>query len=249
MKALIFEPHDDDLIISMGGTALKLIENGYALKTVQMTDGRHGSEKIEPEELVKVRREEKNKELDVLEIDAEFLDYEDGKLWDLMQNNSEEVVDKIRKILENFNPDVVFMPARDEGHPDHRATNIIVSRALEVSEIKPLKISYIVWQLPFVQGENLAEKTICIDVENFFERKLEILRLHKSQLDKRSYDEMIRHYNQYLDLLYFSKNDQKGFSEILGIQNPEKIDKLQDLNFKEVSELSHGRSTENISLK
>jgi|APHM01.1.fsa_nt_gi Uncharacterized proteins, LmbE homologs len=248
-KALIFEPHDDDLVIGMGGTALKLIDQGWELNTVQMTDGRHGSDQIDPEELVEIRKEEKEEELDFLSIEGVFLDYEDGALWKSMQDRRNEIISEMKDTLEDFEPDVVFMPSRDEGHPDHRATNLLATRAIQKSDIEPLTISYIVWQLPFLEGVNLADEVIRIGVEDEFDDKIEALRLHESQIKEGRYDEMIENFNQYLGLLYSSYNDRREVSEVLGVQNPEKLDKLEDIDFEDVSELSHGRSTENISLR
>lgn len=249
MKALVFEPHDDDLIIGMGGTALKLMHQDWEIKTVQMTDGRHGSDQINPEELVDIRREEKEDELGFLGIEGVFMDYEDGTLWQLMQNNRDEVVSELKPVLEDFQPDVVFMPSRDEGHPDHRATNLLASRAVHKSSIEPLKISYLVWDLPFLEGENLAEKVIRVGVKDEYNDKLEALRLHESQVKEGRYDEMIENFNQYLGLLYSSYDDRREISEVLGIQNPDKLDKLSNLDFEDVTDLSHGRSAENISLE
>jgi LmbE family N-acetylglucosaminyl deacetylase len=249
VKALVLEPHDDDLIIGMGGTALKLMKKDWEFRTVQMTDGRHGSDEIEPEKLVEIRREEKEKEIDYLEIECEFLDHEDGALWDEMQKNRDEIVSNIREILSEFEPDIVFMPARNEGHPDHRATNLLASRALHSSEIEPLKASYIVWQMPFLEGENLANKVIRTEVEDVFEQKIEALRLHESQIEEGRYDEMVENFNSFLGLLYSSYDDKIGRSEVIGIQNPEKIEKLESLEFEDVSDMSHGRSTENIGVR
>lgn len=249
MKALVFEPHDDDLIIGMGGTALKMMDNGWEFRTVQMTDGRHGSDEIEPEELVKIRREEKEKEIDYLGIDCDFLDYEDGSLWKQMQKNRGEIVSDITQILSEFEPDVVFMPARNEGHPDHRATNLLVSRAVHDLDFEPLKASYIVWQMPLLEGENLANKVVRTEVEQVYEEKLDALRLHESQIEEGRYDEMVENFNSFLGLLYSSYDDKIGRSEVLGIQNPEKMEKLEGLEFEDVSDLSHGRSTQNIGLE
>ena len=249
MKALVFEPHDDDLVIGMGGTALKMLDKGWEFKTVQMTDGRHGSNVIEPEELVKIRRQEKKDETKYLGIECEFLDYEDGALWEKMQNSSEEAVSDISKILSDYEPDVIFMSARDEGHPDHRATNLLVSKAIQKSEINPLKLSYLVWQLPFLEGENLVNKVIRAEVEEVYDEKLEALRLHESQIEEGRYDEMVENFNNYLGLLYASYEDDSAKSEVLGIQNPDKLKKLEEIEFEDVSELSHGRTTKNIKLE
>jgi LmbE family N-acetylglucosaminyl deacetylase len=248
MNALVLEPHDDDLIIGMGGTALKMIRNGWNFHTIQMTDGRHGSNKIEPGKLVEIRREEKQEEISHLGIECNFLNYEDGKLWDKMQEDREKIVSEIQKILSQFEPDVVFMPAKSECHPDHRATSLLAGRAIYNSDINPLKVSYVVWQMPFTDGENLASKLIMTEIGEVFDQKLEVLRLHKSQINEGRYDEMVKSFNSYLGLLYSSYGDEIDKCEVLGVQNPEKLGRLENLKFEDVSSMSHGRSTEDIHL-
>jgi LmbE family N-acetylglucosaminyl deacetylase len=248
MRALVLEPHDDDLIIGMGGTALKMIRNDWDFRSIQMTDGRHGSNKIEPERLVDIRREEKQREISYLDIECEFLDYEDGRLWNRMQEDREKIVSEIQTTLSQFEPDVVFMPAKSESHPDHKATSLLAGRAIYSSDINPLKVSYVVWQTPFTDGENLANKLIMTEIGEVFDQKLEVLRLHKSQVKEGRYDEMVKSFNSYLGLLYSSYGDEIDKCEVLGVQNPEKLGRLENLKFEDVSNMSHGRSTEDIHL-
>ncbi|PSH01238.1 MAG: hypothetical protein BRC26_04025, partial [Nanohaloarchaea archaeon QH_8_44_6] len=173
MKALFFEPHDDDLIIGAGGTVIQMLEQGWEVRTVQMTDCRHGSTEIDPEELVKIRKEEKEGEIEFLGIECDFLDFEDGSLRELAEENPEKALEEIKNRLQDFRPDVVFMPGLDEGHPDHRGTHLLVSQAVDETGLEVLKISYLVWQLPFLEGENRIEKVLEVEVgEEVYEEKL-----------------------------------------------------------------------------
>jgi len=250
MKALFFEPHDDDLIIGAGGTVIQMLEEGWEIRTVQMTDCRHGSTEIDPEELVEIRKEEKEEEIEFLGIECDFLDFEDGSLQELAEENPEKALEEIKNRLQDFKPDVVFMPGLDEGHPDHRGTHQLVSKAVDETGLEALKLSYLVWQLPFLEGENRIEKVLEVEVgEEIYEDKLDGIRLHESQEAEGRYSEMAEHFNSYLGLLYSSRGE-KGLkrSEVLGVQNPEKMEILEGLDFNDVSELSHGRESEDISV-
>ncbi|PSH00509.1 MAG: hypothetical protein BRC30_03160 [Nanohaloarchaea archaeon SW_7_46_7] len=250
MKALFFEPHDDDLIIGAGGTVIQMLEQGWEVRTVQMTDCRHGSTEIDPEKLVKIRKEEKEEETEFLGIECSFLDFEDGSLQELAEENPEKALEEIKNHLHDFRPDVVFMPGLDEGHPDHRGTHLLVSQAVDETGLEVLKISYLVWQLPFLEGENRIEKVLEVEVgEEVYEEKLHGIQLHESQEVEGRYSEMAEHFNSYLGLLYSSRGE-KGLkrSEVLGVQNPEKMEILEGLDFNDVSELSHGRESEDISV-
>ena len=58
MKILIFQPHNNNAIIGMGGTILKLKEKGTTISYVYMTDGRHGAELIPEEKMIEFRAQE-----------------------------------------------------------------------------------------------------------------------------------------------------------------------------------------------
>ena len=54
-RAVVVNPHDDDGAIALGGTLLRLIARGWKIKFLQLTDGRHGSNVMAPEETKRVR--------------------------------------------------------------------------------------------------------------------------------------------------------------------------------------------------
>ena len=51
-------PHCDDGMIGAGGTIIQLLNNGWEIMYVQMTDGRHGIRDISPEEARMIRLKE-----------------------------------------------------------------------------------------------------------------------------------------------------------------------------------------------
>lgn len=128
------------------------------------------------------------------------------------------------------------------------ATNLLVDKAVKASNPEPLKISYIVWQKPFNDEESNVEKVVKTEVEDVYDQKLEALRRHESQIEKFPYDEMAESFNKYLGLVYASSGEDAVKSEALGVQNPGRIEKLEGVEFEDVTELSHGRETEQIGL-
>ncbi len=56
MKAVCFQPHNDDCAIAVGGALQKMVRQGWEVTYVYVTDGRHGSDAVPPEKLVEVRK-------------------------------------------------------------------------------------------------------------------------------------------------------------------------------------------------
>ncbi len=245
-KAYVLNPHNDDGIISTGGTLLQLINNGWEINYIQMTDGRHGGN-LPPKTIKKMRAEEGKEERKYLGIKNFYnFDIEDGKLknYENDQSTIEEVAKRIKY------SDVAFIPNKAEGHPDHRATYEIGHKALELAK-NPLESHYIVWLFPlYYHNPGKFDKILKIDIDNQIERKLDGIRKHKSQVEWGRFDEMANHINEYFSLLYSTyRKREKNYSEIIGI--PE-INKKYNLfvksleNAEDVTEIFHGRKSEKI---
>lgn len=115
---LFVGPHPDDIEIGAGATAAKLAYMGKRVTFVICTDGRYGGTAAEPEELVKLRREEAKKSAAVLGVtDVRFLDLCDGGFY-----TEDELLAALAKVIGDVKPDVIFAPdpdTRAECHPDH----------------------------------------------------------------------------------------------------------------------------------
>jgi LmbE family N-acetylglucosaminyl deacetylase len=134
---VVFSPHPDDAALGCGGTIAKRVSEGFDVYVVMLTDGRHAFTKKlgiasepSPEEVKQIRREEfigAMRMLDVPEKNLFFFDFEDGTLEMYKKEAEQKAID----IIEKFWPADLYYPFRRDCHPDHRATNQIVRRALK----------------------------------------------------------------------------------------------------------------------
>ena len=110
-----------------------------------MTKGEHGSSdaKLKGETLGKIRVQELNKAAEIEGItDVEFLGYIDAHV-----TINQEVIKRVDKAIQNFNPDVIFCP---EGlypyypHNDHIRTGLIVYTIVKnmKKELRPRLFMY-----------------------------------------------------------------------------------------------------------
>jgi LmbE family N-acetylglucosaminyl deacetylase len=196
-RVLVVMAHPDDAEFGCGGTIAKWASAGKEINYVLCTSGDKGSSDpdVVPYRLAKTRRAEQINAAHALGAhDVVFLAYEDGTLTNTL-GLRRDIVREIRR----FRPDAVicqdptarFGGNRYINHPDHRAAGDACLDAvypsardphvfpeLLVEEFLPHKVREV-----FLSTQQGAE--IWIDVTDCFERKLEGLRQHKSQVGDR----------------------------------------------------------------
>jgi LmbE family N-acetylglucosaminyl deacetylase len=201
-SVLVVMAHPDDAEFGCGGTIAKWAAAGKEINYVLCTSGDKGSSdpNVSPLRLAQTRRVEQVNAAHALGArEVAFLSYEDGTL----QNTLELRRDLVRQIR-RFRPDTVicqdptvrFAGNRYLNHPDHRAAgdacldaiypsarDVHVFPELLVEGFEPHKVREVfmsTWQSP----------DVWIDISECFERKLEGLRQHVSQVGDR-FDQMV----------------------------------------------------------
>jgi LmbE family N-acetylglucosaminyl deacetylase len=150
--ALVFSPHQDDETLGCGGTIIRKREAGAEVKIVFMTDG-SGSHNhlISKAELVNLRQQEAIKAAQVLGVNPEnvvFLAFRDGELAQSLTKvmpPTSSAISQIKELLEQNQPQQVYIPYVRETHPDHLATNQIVLTALKNYQKDVVVYEYPVW--------------------------------------------------------------------------------------------------------
>lgn len=182
MRVLAIVAHPDDADIFCGGTLAKHADRGDDARIVHMTSGEYGGIDRTEESVAEERREEARQSASELGCECEFLDFEDGRIEQSLENRL-TIVDVIRE----HRPDVVITHYDDDMHPDHRATSRLVSNA------------YYMASLPMVDTEHDAhdpdnvyyfgkptssfEPTLFVDVSGYQNRKERAIEQHESQVE------------------------------------------------------------------
>jgi len=194
-KVIVFAPHPDDETFGCGGTIAKKIAEGHEVLIVVMTDGRYAFLKMlnintdpTPEELKEIRKEEVKKAAKILGVPEKnliFLDFEDGKL----QDNIEEVEGKVIEILRVHCPVEVYFPYKNDAHPDHQATYTIVKNAISKLGLLVKEYQYSVFHKyarlgPVIDKilSGLGRNMVRVDVSAFISKKEAAIREYKSEL-------------------------------------------------------------------
>jgi LmbE family N-acetylglucosaminyl deacetylase len=164
MNILAVGPHPDDIEIGCGGTLLKYARKGHNVYLLILTGGCFGGDPC-------VRMDEQKKVADFMNIKELFW----GGFKDTELVDNRDLILKIDEVIKKVKPDTVLINYPDDIHQDHRAAaNAGVSATRYIKEV-------LFYEVPTTRN---FEPDIFVDIQDILDDKLELLRLHASQIDK-----------------------------------------------------------------
>ena len=173
VNILVLSPHPDDEAIAVGGTIRRHVLAGDHVKVVFVSSGENAIETNGPE-----REEESKAAMEILgyqEID--WWRFPDGKL----RKHSEKLAIQISVELEQFEPDAVYLPHRNDNHGDHSAVFDAFQQVLGKSKAPNKILCYEVWT-------PIQNYTTYNQITEEIEDKLAAIRAHKSQNSRNQFD-------------------------------------------------------------
>jgi len=209
-KVLVVLAHPDDPEYFCGGTVARWAAEGSDVTYCLVTSGDKGADKgeIDGRELARLREEEQQAAAKVLGVQTVvFLGRPDGMLEadvDLRRDIARAIRRFRPDILITCDPTTLFTHGKGINHADHRAVGLSTLDA-----VYPAAGSALFF--PELLGEGLAPHKVprvylagsqspdtTIDVSLYFERKLQALRCHRSQIS--DFDELAAEMRRrYLD--------------------------------------------------
>lgn len=195
---MVIMAHPDDAEFICGGTIARLAAEGRAIHYVLVTSGNRGSHDstMTMERLAKIREEEQRNAASALGVqEVTFLGHNDGEVEVGMALRRELV-----HVMRQWEPDVLFTfdPwRRYEIHPDHRAVGECALDALASARMPmyfPEQLNETIdeHRLRQVYLFSTDQPNHWVDVSDVFEKKLEALHCHVSQMFNVDVDEYVR---------------------------------------------------------
>jgi bacillithiol biosynthesis deacetylase BshB1 len=175
--AVFFGPHPDDVELTSGGLAALLASHGHRVFVVDLTRGEAGSRG-----LVETRHQEAHAAAGILGVERENLG-----LPDLGILRSDHVQQRaVAGCLRRHRPRLVVAPDADDTHPDHVEAAHLITRACHLSGLakfdapgerfRPDRVLHALYR-------SVRAPHLIVDVSAVWERRMEALRAHRSQLD------------------------------------------------------------------
>ncbi|MDI6793706.1 MAG: PIG-L family deacetylase [bacterium] len=145
-SCIVFSPHQDDETLGCGGTIIKKRQLSVPVKIVFMTDGggSHQSPNLKSGELVRMREAEAIEAAQVMGVKKEDLYFLRCREKELSRYQG-WLKNRIIKIIEDFQPEEIFIPYAKDSHIDHIVTRDIVLNAINELDYTPKICEYPIW--------------------------------------------------------------------------------------------------------
>ena len=178
-KVLIIVAHPDDEVLGCGATIAKHIQNGDKAQVVFLTDG------------FSSRENSSNRDSSAYKV-SEILGCEEPIFLNLPDNQLDaipllKIVKKVEKVIENFQPSVVYTHHIGDLNIDHQITHKAVMTACRpqpnfcVKEIYSFEVlSATHWQSPSMG--NAFIPNYFVDVSGFMDNKIKALQCYDGEM-------------------------------------------------------------------
>ncbi|MFQ5912223.1 MAG: PIG-L deacetylase family protein [Nitrospinota bacterium] len=164
MNILAVGSHPDDIEFGCGGTLLRYTEEGHSVYLFTLTRGSLGGDP-------KVRGTEQERAAEILGAKQLFFgDYEDTRI-----TVDKDLISHIEQLLEQTQPNTVFVHYGQDTHQDHRnLCNAVISATRFIPDV-------LFYEGPSTQDFN---PSVFVDIVSTFPRKLSALNAHASQVTR-----------------------------------------------------------------
>ena len=187
-KVLIVAVHPDDETLGAGGTLLKHKANGdkiYWLIVTTIKNGYKNRDLSFDEETIKKRE----KEIELVDKMYKFndifrLEFPTMRLDEISMS---ELIQSISNIFNKVKPDIIYLPFKNDIHSDHRKVfeaTYSCTKVFRYNFIKRILMMETLSETDFADITNSFIPNIFIDISEFFNKKLDIIGIYKSELGK-----------------------------------------------------------------
>jgi bacillithiol biosynthesis deacetylase BshB1 len=213
LDALVIAAHPDDAEISLGGTILRLVENGRAVGVIDLTRGEMGT---------RGTAEDRDRETAAATKLLGLAHRGNLGLPDGRVQVTVETREALARVLREHRPDIVLAHHTDDLHPDHSACGRLAREAWYLSGLKrmaelddgpparrPPRLFHFMGHRPF-------EPTLVVDIGALWERKVEVIRCYASQLEPAHEEDDGEHFLFGADVLARAETKARYWGEAIG---------------------------------
>lgn len=197
-NVLVVGPHPDDQELGMGGTIIRLAQQGHRVLLLDMTNGEptpHGSPEI--------RQREWTRAAEILGVQRRLLGLKNREV-----QHTIEARHAVAGVIREHQAQIVFLPYFEDAHPDHIATTRIVEDARFDAKLTKTDIPgqpiYPRWMFYYycTHLRHVADPSFCIDISAQMDDKERAILAYESQFvvpaANRRVVEWLRQFNGYM---------------------------------------------------
>ncbi|MEM4710681.1 MAG: PIG-L family deacetylase [Candidatus Woesearchaeota archaeon] len=204
---MIICAHSDDQTFGPGGTVAKYAKEGKKIFTIIFSYGHISAPLLKKEVIISARvKEAKDVDKYMGGNGVIFLGLEENRFIEDFKNK--KMYPKLKKLILEKKPSIIFTHSHDDPHPDHRALNKLLLETLDKMRYKCDVYAFDIWTIFNVKKQNYPK--IVVDISNTFNMKIKALKMFKSQ--KLSLFSLM--WSVYLKAWILGKQNRVKFAEI-----------------------------------
>jgi len=187
-RVLVLAPHPDDETFGCGGTLTRHAAAGDPVRVVILTDGSRGdfSGRYQTADYIQLRQREVLQAAEILGIcDLHFWPFKDRQLT----SEIPKARNMLLELLEDYQPQRIYVPSLLEFHPDHRATSHLL---ISLLNHLPDNLDVAFYEI----NQPLCVNTL-VDITRVLKTKKAAIEVYKSQLAEQDYDDYVLALNRF----------------------------------------------------
>ena len=178
-KVLIIAVHPDDETLGSGGTLLKHKANGDEVHWLicTQTDIKNDFYNIREQEIQKVHNLYNFDTITNLQL----------KTMQVDEYSMSELIGKISKVMNEVNPNIIYLPFKGDVHSDHRKifeASYSCTKSFRYPFIKKIYMMETLSETEFAPStkEDSFIPNIFVDISDFMDKKIEIMKVYESEI-------------------------------------------------------------------
>jgi len=177
-SVLVICAHSDDQIFGPGGTVAKYAKEGKKVHTIIFSYGELSLPLQKKEYTIKARvKEAKDVDKYLGGHGVTFLGLEESKFSE--QFIKKKMYPKLKRLILEYNPSIIFTHSVDDPMPDHRALHKLILETVDRMRYKCDVYMFDVWNLFNFKKRHYVK--IVVDISDTFNMKIKALRMFTSQ--------------------------------------------------------------------
>jgi LmbE family N-acetylglucosaminyl deacetylase len=173
MRILVLSPHTDDGEFGVGGSIARFVEEGHEVYYVAFSTAEESVKEGFPKDALKTEVKNATK---VLGIDTKNLFIHNYRVRSF-PSKRQEILEELVRYRKDLQPDIVFLPNRDDMHQDHQ---IMCNEGIRAFRINSSLFGY-----EFPRNNIFFENTGFIKLEKkHIDKKVAAIKEYKTQADK-----------------------------------------------------------------
>lgn len=188
-KVLVVAVHPDDETLGCGGTLLKHKDNGDTIHWLICTET-----SIE-NNFYKIRKDEIDKVSKMYNFDS--VHHLRLKTMQVDEYSMSNLIQKISEVINKVKPEIIYLPFKSDVHSDHRKifeASYSCTKSFRYPFLRKILMVEILSETEFSPStkEDAFVPNVYVDVSQYFERKLEIMKVFDSEISEHPFPRSAR---------------------------------------------------------